>query len=70
MVVIISVLKKLFSGKAIVIVNGKWHATLNHYDYDGPRNLLKRGSEFKAVSELYYSTEGIFCVRIKEVLLN
>ena len=62
--------EKIISGKAIVIVNGKWHATLNHYDYDGPRNLLKRGSEFNAASELYYNTEGIFCVRIKEVLLN
>lgn len=61
--------EKVISGKAIVLVDGKWHATLNYYDYEGPRRLLKRGSEFKATSELYYDTSGVFCVRIKDVLL-
>ncbi len=36
---------------ALVIVNGKWHARLNHYDYEGPRELLRKGSEFRAVGE-------------------
>ncbi|MEZ5388809.1 MAG: hypothetical protein R2680_03010 [Nitrososphaeraceae archaeon] len=42
---------------------------MNYYDYEGPRSLLKRGSEFKANSELYHDTNGIFCVRIKDTIL-
>ncbi|MDX1371358.1 MAG: helicase-related protein, partial [Nitrososphaeraceae archaeon] len=61
--------EKVIAGKAIVLVDGKWHATLNYYDYEGPRSLLKRGSEFKANSELYYDTNDIFCIRIKDVIL-
>jgi len=44
------------------MVDGKWHARLNHYDYDGPRHLIRKGAEFRAVSELYHdgtSTEKI-----------
>jgi Helicase conserved C-terminal domain len=46
--------EKVIPGGALVIVNEKWHARLNHYDYEGPREILRKGSEFKAVGELYY----------------
>ncbi|HEX7257640.1 MAG TPA: helicase-related protein [Nitrososphaeraceae archaeon] len=59
--------EKILPGKAYVLVNEKWHALLNYYDYEGPRNLLKKGSEFKAIAELY-SNGGKFCIRIKEVI--
>ena len=42
---------KIFRGLATVMVDGKWHARLNYYDYDGPRELLKRGIEFRAIGE-------------------
>jgi ERCC4-related helicase len=58
---------KIFRGIAIVMVDGKWHARLNYYDYDGPRELLKRGSEFRAVGELYHDTEAL-CIRIKQIV--
>ncbi|MGH9974955.1 MAG: hypothetical protein ACRD8Z_03845, partial [Nitrososphaeraceae archaeon] len=45
-------IEKILSGTTLVMVDGKWHARLNHYDYEGPRHLLKKGTEFKAVSEL------------------
>ena len=51
----------------MVMIDGKWHARLNHYDYEGPRHLLKKGTEFKAVSELYHDGKT-FCVRIKQVV--
>ena len=59
--------EKILSGKAYVLVNEKWYALLNYYDYEGPRNLLKKGSEFKAIAELY-SNGSNFCVRIKEII--
>ncbi len=59
--------EKILSGITLVIVDGKWHARLNHYDYEGPRHLLKKGAEFKAKSELY--REGkTFCIRIKQIV--
>ena len=60
--------EKILSGKAYVLVNEKWYALLNYYDYEGPRNLLKKGSEFKAIAELY-NNENDFCIRIKEIIL-
>jgi len=59
--------EKVLPGKAYVLVNEKWYALLNYYDYDGPRNLLKKGSEFKAIAELY-SNGSEFCIRIKEII--
>ena len=60
--------EKILSGKAYVLVNEKWYALLNYYDYEGPRNLLKKGSEFKAIAELY-TNRNHFCIRIKEIIL-
>ena len=59
--------EKILSGKAYVLVNEKWYALLNYYDYEGPRNLLKKGSEFEAIEELY-SNGNNFCIRIKEII--
>jgi Fanconi anemia group M protein len=59
--------EKILSGTTLVTIDGKWHARLNHYDYEGPRYLLKKGTEFKAVSELYHDGKT-FCVRIKQVV--
>jgi ERCC4-related helicase len=60
-------IEKILSGTTLVMIDGKWHARLNHYDYEGPRHLLKKGTEFKAVSELYRDGKT-FCVRIKQVI--
>ena len=60
--------EKILPGKAYVLVNERWYALLNYYDYDGPRNLLKKGSEFKAIAELYTNGSD-FCIRIKEIRL-
>jgi ERCC4-related helicase len=60
-------IEKILSGTTLVMIDGKWHARLNHYDYEGPRHLLKKGTEFRAVSELYHNGKT-FCVRIKQVV--
>ena len=60
-------IEKMLSGITLVLVDGKWHARLNHYDYEGPRHLLRKGTEFRAVSELYRDGKT-FCVRIKQIV--
>src|SRR5918995_1770687 len=60
-------IENTLSGITLVMIDGKWHARLNHYDYEGPRYLLKKGSEFKAISELYHDGKA-FCVRIKQIV--
>src|SRR5215467_5562688 len=60
-------IEKVIHGRALVMVNGKWHARLNHYDYEGPRELLKKGSKFRVVGELYRD-EGVFSLRVKQII--
>ena len=45
--------EKIVMGKAIVIVNEKWYASLEPRDYFGPRALLKKGNTFDIIGELY-----------------
>jgi Fanconi anemia group M protein len=59
--------EKIIYGGAIVIVNGKWHAKLNHYDYQGPRELLKKGSEFRVIGKLYQDGH-VFSLRVKQIV--
>ena len=59
--------EKIIHGGALVTVNEKWHARLNHYDYEGPRELLRKGSEFRVVGELYYDG-GVFSLRVKQIV--
>jgi hypothetical protein len=59
--------EKIIHGRALVIVNGKWHARLNHYDYEGPRELLRKGSEFRAVGEVYRD-DGVCSLRVKQII--
>jgi Fanconi anemia group M protein len=59
--------EKIIHGGALVTVNEKWHARLNHYDYEGPRELLRKGSEFRVVGELYYD-DGVFSLRVKQIV--
>jgi hypothetical protein len=59
-------IEKVIHGRALVIVNGKWHARLNHYDYEGPREFLKKG-KFMVVGELYHD-EDVFSLRVKQII--
>jgi ERCC4-related helicase len=59
--------EKIVQGKALVIVDDKWHARLNHYDYEGPRELLKSGSELRVIGELYHD-DGVLNIRVKQIV--
>ena len=39
---------------------------LDPYEYNGPRNLIKKNSTFKAIADMY-RMNGTLCIRIKEV---
>ena len=60
-------IEKVVMGKAIVLVNGKWQALLHHYDYRGPRELIRKGLEFKAIGELYRNKDKLN-IRVNQIL--
>ena len=59
--------EKIVQGKALVIVDDKWHARLNHYDYEGPREFLKSRSELRVIGELYHD-DGVLNIRVKQIV--
>lgn len=58
--------ERVLPGKAILSVDGKWHAVLMPGEYDGPRQLIKKGSRFRAAAKLY-KLEGKLHARIYAV---
>ena len=60
-------IEKVVMGKAMVLVNSKWRAILNQYDYRGPRELIKKGREFKASGELYRDNSSLN-IRVEQIL--
>jgi len=40
---------------------------LHRYDYDGPRDLIRKGREFKVIGELYDENDNLN-IRVEQVL--
>jgi len=59
--------EKVMEGRAVVLINGKWRARLNHYDFEGSRELLKKGKEFRAIGELYRDDDKLN-LRVKQIV--
>jgi len=59
--------EKIFPGSAVVMIDGKWRARLEPAEFNGPRNLMKKGSKFLAAVDIY-RLEGILRVRVKDVI--
>jgi len=59
-------IEKIYHGFAVVIVDGKWRARLTPEEYNGPRNLIKKNSRFRALAKLYRLV-GTLCIRVDEV---
>ncbi len=57
---------KVEQGHALVEVDGKWHARLLSSDYNGPKDLIKKGKSFEAALD-FYKLNGITHVIVKEV---
>ncbi|MGB9622405.1 MAG: helicase-related protein, partial [Candidatus Bathyarchaeia archaeon] len=60
-------IEKVMAGQAVVWVNGKWRARLLPENYNGPRELIRKGSSFKALCELYHDS-GVLCVKVRQVV--
>jgi Fanconi anemia group M protein len=58
--------KKIYPGSAVVLINDKWRARLAHEDFLGPPSLVKKNTKFKARGILYHD-EGTLCFRVQEV---
>jgi ERCC4-related helicase len=59
--------EKVLEGGAIVIIDDKWHARLEATNYNGPRELIKKGKKFKALCELYHSS-GTLNLNVRQVV--
>jgi hypothetical protein len=60
------IIEKIYAGSAVVIVDDTWKARLVPADYNGPRNLIKRNSRFRAEARLY-RVEGTLCISVRKV---
>jgi hypothetical protein len=58
--------EKIYPGSAVVRVDDKWRARLDSQEYNGPRNLIKKNTRFRASAKLYRS-EGTLCISVNEV---
>lgn len=59
--------EKVMQGRAVVMINKKWRARLNHYDYNAPRELLKKGATFDVIGELYRQ-DGVLSLKVKQIV--
>jgi Fanconi anemia group M protein len=60
-------IEKVMQGHAVAWVDEKWRARLTAEDYDGPQDLIRKGSKFKALCHLYHEGETL-CVRVRQVV--
>lgn len=59
--------EKIYPGKAVVQINGKWRARLTPQDVDSPPNIIKKNTRFKVRGILYHDGDTL-CLRVLEVI--
>jgi Fanconi anemia group M protein len=59
-------IEKIVPGSAVVLIDNQLRARLLPEDYEGPRNLIKKNSRFRASANLY-RVEGSLYIRVKDV---
>lgn len=60
-------IEKIMPGQAIALVEGKWYAKLTPENYNGPKQLIKKGAHFKAQAQLYHQN-GKLHIKIWQIL--
>ncbi|MDQ6722993.1 MAG: hypothetical protein M3Z01_01830, partial [Thermoproteota archaeon] len=60
-------IEKVLFGKAIVIVNEKWYASLDYFDYSGSRALLKKGNTFDIIGDMH-KKNGTLHLVVKKIM--
>jgi hypothetical protein len=59
--------EKILPNQAVVWIDDKWRARLLPENYNGPHQLIKRGSTFQALCELYKDS-GTLHVKVRQVV--
>jgi len=59
-------IERVLAGRATCLINDKWRARLASEEYDGPPNLIKKNTRFKARGILYYEGKTL-CIRVRRV---
>ncbi|HYP43268.1 MAG TPA: helicase-related protein, partial [Candidatus Nitrosocosmicus sp.] len=60
-------IEKVLYGKAIVVVDQKWYASLDYFDYAGPRTLLRKGKSFDVIGDVY-KKNGVLHLMVKKAM--
>jgi len=60
-------IEKIMLGQAIVLVEGKWYAKLTPENYNGPKQLIKKGARFKAQAQVYHQNGKLY-IRIWQII--
>ena len=61
-------IEKLAAGHAVALVDGELTAKLLPENYQGPRELIRKGSRFEALCSLYDESGGGLCVTVRQVV--
>jgi ERCC4-related helicase len=61
-------IEKLASGHAIALIDGERTAKLLPENYQGPRELIRKGSKFVALCSLYDESGGGLCITVRQVV--
>jgi ERCC4-related helicase len=59
-------IERVLTGKAVCLINDKWRARLAPEEYEGPPNLIKKNTRFKARGTLYHEGKTL-CIRVQRV---
>jgi len=60
-------IEKVYPGRAVAWINDRWRARILPEDFEGPVNLLKKDSRFRAYGTLY-RLDGVLCFRVREIV--
>ncbi|MEM2106676.1 MAG: helicase-related protein [Candidatus Bathyarchaeia archaeon] len=60
-------IEKVYPGRAVAWINDRWRARILPEDFEGPINLLKKDSRFRAYGA-FYRLDGVLCFRVREIV--
>ncbi|MBS7629208.1 hypothetical protein KEJ23_04455, partial [Candidatus Bathyarchaeota archaeon] len=60
-------IEKVYPGRAVAWINDRWRVRILPEDFEGPINLLKKDSRFRAYGALY-RLDGVLCFRVREIV--
>ncbi len=59
-------IERVLTRRAVCLINDRWRAELTPEEYEGPQNLIKKNTRFKARCSLYREGNNL-CIRVQRV---